>query len=279
MSETFGEFVIRDLESLDDYADCIALQDETWGSGFAERVPGAILRVAQKIGGVTAGAFDRDGRMAGFVFGLTGIRDGRLVHWSDMLAVRESYRGRHLGAALKAYQRRRVTLAGVEEMLWTYDPLVSRNAHLNINRLGARPVEYVIDMYGSATGSALHGSLPTDRFVVSWDLTRDHTPVPGAEAVRDEDETLTLANPMDASGMPAVDPAAGVGSSPVRVQIPRDWQEEQRAGGERAMRWRLAVRETVLALLQAGCRVERFVPVPAQGLPYYVFSPPSAVET
>jgi predicted GNAT superfamily acetyltransferase len=164
-------------------------------------------------------------------------------------------------------------------MLWTYDPLVARNAHFNINRLGARPVEYVIDMYGSATGSALHGALPTDRFVVSWDLMREHAPVPGAAAVHHGDMNLPVANPVDASGMPTTDPAAGVGSSPVRVQIPGDWQKEQQAGGERAMRWRLAVRESALALLRHGNRVVRFVPVPVRGLPYYVFSPPSAGDT
>src|SRR5688572_392345 len=65
---------IRDLHSLKDYTDCVAIQEATWGAGFAERVPTAILRVGQKIGGVSAGAFDENGRMVGFVFGLTGVR-------------------------------------------------------------------------------------------------------------------------------------------------------------------------------------------------------------
>ena len=58
---------IRDLSSLQDYADCVALQDETWGTGFSERVPLAVLRVSQMIGGVAAGAFDTSGKMVGFV--------------------------------------------------------------------------------------------------------------------------------------------------------------------------------------------------------------------
>ena len=84
---------IRDLSSLQDYADCVALQDETWGAGFSERVPTAILRVSQIIGGVAAGAFDKSGKMVGFVFGMTGVHGRELVHWSDMLAVREELRG------------------------------------------------------------------------------------------------------------------------------------------------------------------------------------------
>ena len=48
----------------------------------------SILLVAQKVGGVAAGAFDGQGKLMGFVFGLTGVENGAIVHWSDMLAVR-----------------------------------------------------------------------------------------------------------------------------------------------------------------------------------------------
>src|SRR5512134_2572456 len=116
---------IRDLATLEEYQECCEIQEETWGRGFSERVPGAILRVSQKIGGVTAGAFNADGRMVGFVFGMTGIRDGRLAHWSDMLAVREEARGHHIGDQLKHFQREKVRALGVEVMFWTFDPLVA----------------------------------------------------------------------------------------------------------------------------------------------------------
>lgn len=262
--------LIRDLVSMDDFLACLAMQDETWGSEFAERVPPAILRVAQYIGGVNAGAFDDAGVMIGFVFGMTGVRDGMLVHWSDMLAVRQTYRDHHIGAALKEYQRRKVAALGVQRMMWTYDPLVARNAHLNINRLGAIPAEYVPDMYGSGTGSALHGSLPTDRFIVSWDLGRDHTPVSSADAARTDDAQLPLANPVDSSGVPRFDAAVRGSTGDVRVQIPRDLQDEQRAGGERPLHWRLAVRDSIVPLLARGHRVTRFVPASGDRHPYYV---------
>src|SRR5262245_40818455 len=136
-----ASMLIRDLSSLQDYADCVALQDATWGEGFSERVPTAILRVSQLIGGVAAGALDDAGRMAGFVFGMTGMRDGELVHWSDMLAVRQELRSQGLGERLKQYQRDKVLAIGVKAMLWTFDPLQAGNAHFNINHLGAVPVE------------------------------------------------------------------------------------------------------------------------------------------
>ena len=75
-------------------------------------------------------------------------------------------------------------------MLWTSDPLVARNAHFNINRLGALPVEYVENIYGANTGSTLHGALPTDRTVIAWQLSKVHAPVPGAARERPGDATL-----------------------------------------------------------------------------------------
>ncbi len=180
---------IRDFTSLTDYDACGALQDAIWGAGFSERVPGAILRVSQKIGGVSAGAFDESGQLVGFVFGMTGLKDGALVHWSDMLAVAPRARGLNLGERLKQHQREAVRAIGVTTMYWTADPLVARNAHFNINHLGAIPAEYVENMYGENTGSVLHGAMPTDRAVYRWDLTgassttRDGIPSAADEAL------------------------------------------------------------------------------------------------
>lgn len=260
---------IRDLATLEEYQECCEIQEETWGRGFSERVPGAILRVSQKIGGVTAGAFNADGRMVGFVFGMTGIRDGRLAHWSDMLAVREEARGHHIGDQLKHFQREKVRALGVEVMFWTFDPLVARNAHFNINRLGARPVEYVVDMYGSNTGSALHGKLPTDRVVLGWEIDSRHVPWLGMDAPREGDGDTPMINPLRNGGSPAVELAD---QAPlVRVQIPHDATALDEAS---ALDWRFAVRDAFQHYLGQGYQVNRFVRCGSKALPYYVFSRP-----
>ena len=101
---------------------------------------------------------------------MTGVRDGALVHWSDMLAVGPEARDRGIGRRLKLYQRSLVAELGVTQILWTFDPLVARNAHLNLNALGARVIDYVPDMYGADTGSTLHQGIGTDRFVVAWEV-------------------------------------------------------------------------------------------------------------
>lgn len=165
-----AQHTVRHFASLDDYRACIALQEEVWGDGFSERVPTAILKVGQELGGVSAGAFDPRGRLDGFVFGLTGLDgDNEPVHWSDMLAVRADVAGRGLATRLKWFQRRVVLDRGVTRMLWTFDPLRARNAHLNLNKLGAVVREYRENMYGE-TDSELHRGIGTDRFVALWRL-------------------------------------------------------------------------------------------------------------
>ena len=167
MSEPYS---IRRLETIEEFRACVELQEETWGLGFSERVPPAILKVSQMLGGVSAGAFNRLGRLVGFVFGMTGPRDGEVVHWSDMLAVRPEARDTGLGSRLKAYQREQVLGLGVDKMFWTFDPLQSRNAYVNLSKLGAVVREYERDMYGD-TDSPLHRGIGTDRLVALWQLS------------------------------------------------------------------------------------------------------------
>ena len=268
MTDPLRTITIRELATLEEYLECCEIQEETWGRGFSERVPTAILRVSQKIGGVTAGAFDADGRMIGFVFGLTGLRDGRPAHWSDMLAVREEARGHHIGDQLKRYQRERVRELGVDLMLWTYDPLVARNAHFNFNRLGAFPVEYVENMYGDNTGSTLHGALATDRFVIGWTLSTAERHETAIAAPQEGDADIPLANPLDECGLPVL--ALPDIAPAVRVQIPHEMSAVQHAGPLAATRWRLTVRDAMVSLYKRGFSATRFVRGAPGRLPYYV---------
>ena len=118
-----GSYSIRPFSTIEEYRACVDLQEETWGHGFSERVSPAILKVSQMLGGVAAGAYDRDGHLVGFVYGMTGVRDGEVVHWSDMLAVKRGLRDTGLGRKLKAHQREVLLARDVTKMHWTFDPL------------------------------------------------------------------------------------------------------------------------------------------------------------
>ena len=263
-----GGIVIRDCATLEEYLECVAIQEETWGRGFSERVPAAILRVTQRVGGVTAAAFDAHGRMLGFVFGMTGVQGHELVHWSDMLAVRPEARGRHLGERLKHYQRDKVCTLGVSRMMWTFDPLVSRNAHFNINRLGAVPTEYAVNMYGT-TRSALHGVLPTDRFIVAWDCAT--TTSRGTHEDNGAYADVPLLNPVS-NGTPSF---SDVDNPRLRVQIPVDIQPILQDQPALATRWRDVTRRAFAERLADGYSVTAFVRADEQSdgeLPYYVLT-------
>jgi predicted GNAT superfamily acetyltransferase len=163
------DVIIRPLEGRAEMEQCVELQRTTWGADFHETVPPAILWVAQQTGGIASGAFTRDGRLLGFVFGMSGVRDGRLVHWSDMLAVHPEARGAGLGVALKLHQRQLLLERGIEIVYWTFEPLEARNAYLNFRRLGIVVREYMRDVYGD-TGSDLHAGIGTDRLLAEWHL-------------------------------------------------------------------------------------------------------------
>jgi predicted GNAT superfamily acetyltransferase len=180
-----------------------------------------------------------------------------------MLAVRADARGGHIGQRLKLYQRDLVRAVGVDTMHWTFDPLVARNAHLNLTRLGARAIEYVPDMYGTNTGSPIHGALPTDRVIVAWDLTRPPDPVerPSRPGL--------LVNPPAADGLPSLNGL--LDASVVRIAIPRDLEAES---NERRGVWRQVTRAAFESYLGRGYEVVGFRRGQGGELPSYELSAP-----
>lgn len=264
---------IRPFRTFDEFRACVALQEQVWGEGFSERVPVAILKVSQRLGGIAAGAWDEWGELAGFVFGLTGVRDGEVVHWSDMLAVRPELRDAGLGSRLKWYQRRVLLEAGIRRVYWTFDPLESRNAYLNLERLGAVAREYEPDMYGDSD-SPLHAGLGTDRLIALWELDAPRVesrhegreagesqeegrpgeeapePVPALEATGDS------AGAGSGEGLPRPGrPVQGLDARALSVTIPSGIQELKARDPELAREWRLAVRTVLMHYLSRGWEV------------------------
>jgi predicted GNAT superfamily acetyltransferase len=248
---------IRTLANRSEMQACVDLQKATWGEGFTDVVPASILKVCQRIGGVAVGAFDGDNALLGFVFGLTGVERGRIVHWSDMLAVRPEARNLGLGRRLKEYQRHAVRDLGGSVIYWTFDPLVGRNAHLNFNRLGVRLAEYVDDMYG-ITDSSLHGGIPTDRIIVAWPTRDEEIEAGVAEAER-------ILESVDCRQSPIATPewisgAAGAAILPhcIRVEIPADGESLLYDAPSEAARWRQLVRLGMRWGLNAGYTISAF---------------------
>ncbi len=211
---TYTDATIRPLTSQADYLACVDLQYETWGKGFVDCVPPAVLQISAKVGGVAAGAFEASGKMLGFVFGLAGWKDGERCHWSHMLAVRQEAQNRGIGRALKVFQRQELLGRDIDTMYWTFDPLVARNAHLNLQKLGAQVVEYVRDMYGVDEASITDSIIGSDRFVVRWDLKTGA--VGGSTSLRTTEQVTA-----DAPLVVAQDDATGTELVEIQMRVPR----------------------------------------------------------
>lgn len=161
---------IRALHTEQEFQDAVQLQKDIWGFNDIELLPVRLFIVATKVGGQALGAFDGK-RMVGFCLAIPGLKPGggSYLH-SHMLGVTPEYRDSGVGRQLKLKQREDALARGIELVEWTFDPLEIKNAHLNIERLGAIVRRYVRNQYGTTT-SHLHGGLPTDRCVAEWWIT------------------------------------------------------------------------------------------------------------
>ena len=165
-----AEYTIRLLESPEDMTLAEDLQRSVWHGSETDVVPAHVLITAAHNGGVTLGAFAQD-KMIGFVFGFPGLEftpDGpRPKHCSHMMGIHPDYRDGGIGFALKRAQWQMVRHQGLDHITWTFDPLMSRNAYLNIAKLGAVCSTYRRSEYGEMR-DGLNAGLPSDRFQVDW---------------------------------------------------------------------------------------------------------------
>jgi len=249
---------LRSFSSAEDYQACVDLQRVTWGRDFSDVVPLSILKINQKVGGVSAGAFAADGRLLGFVWGMTGVRDGKPFHWSHMLAVTPEARDLKLGERLKWFQRELLLPLGVEDVEWTYDPLEARNAHLNLDKLGAEVKEYVEDMYAGEMGSELARGIGSDRFIVRWRIASPR--VEAARAGHPSGPDLSAFASAPILGVESADAAVPLPASPhVRIEIPAEIQAIKNGDLGLAASWRQSTRRAFLHYLGRGYRVTAYL--------------------
>lgn len=163
-----ADIVVRPLHTLDEFRRCVQIAREVWGDSDLDTEPYVTLAIADHTGGQVLGAFDGD-LMVGFTKAYVGLHGQKPYLHSHMTGVLPSHRDRRVGRYLKLFQREDALRRGIRLVEWTFDPLETKNAHFNINRLGAICRRYIPNFYGITT-SPLHRGLPTDRLLVEWHL-------------------------------------------------------------------------------------------------------------
>lgn len=210
---------VRPLSGPAEMRAAVALYREVFRLGDTDPAvsPRLLISLARN-GGSVVGAFD-GGEMVGFAYGFGGVDpSGAVYHYSQMAAVRDDQQGRGVGRALKLGQRDQVLATGVTAMRWSFDPVRTRNAHFNLDVLGAVARWFEPNLLGVEDVGRDRG-MRTDRLIVEWDLTAgpppaaDRWPAPPpvgwGETARDGDAVL-LGLPADWDAHVAADRDASI---------------------------------------------------------------------
>jgi predicted GNAT superfamily acetyltransferase len=158
--------LVRPLQEVEEMSIGVDIQRRVWGHSEIDTVPGQVFVVAHETGGQVLGAFQQ-GKAIGFALAFVGAHRGAVYLHSHMVGVLPEFQDRGVGRLLKLAQRDDAIARGIDLIEWTFDPLQLKNAHFNLERLGAIVRRYIPDCYGR-TSSPLHAGLPTYRLVAEW---------------------------------------------------------------------------------------------------------------
>ena len=242
---------IREIIDPEALSEVGALFDRIWPPlpGHGPEIAPGLLRLWLHTGQYLAGAFAGERLVAASV-GFLGERPRRSLH-SHITGVAPDFAGQGIGTALKQHQRSWARARDIATITWTFDPLVARNAHFNLNRLAARPVAYLPDFYG-AMPDAVNAGSPTDRLFVHWDLDVRPASVASGLAARTRRAGPTrFALVIGPEGEPErVTPPPGPG--PLAIGLPADIEALRRTDPAGAYRWRLELRRVLAPMLGTG---------------------------
>ena len=262
---------IRDLNSVADLERVLLLEKEVWKCSDADITPLALAVATLHAGSIWLGGFDGE-NLIGFVFAFPSLLQParpsnsapyQVGFHSHMLAVREPYRDAGVGYELKLAQRQKALGLGITEMTWTFDPLRSRNAHLNFSKLGVVSSSYRVDFYGSATTSPLDAN-GTDRLWVTWRMSdkRIEERLRGKAVQSEVLDALTHVPPLvrfNGNGVPVEgDLSQALRRQRIAIEIPGDIERIEREDRELARRWRLTTRRAFTESLGHGFVVTEF---------------------
>jgi predicted GNAT superfamily acetyltransferase len=235
------------LHDLDGQQDLVDLFCRIWRGTPDQLLNTNTVRALAHSGNYVVGAY-RGEKLVGAAVAFLG--EGHLH--SHITGVEPGLQGAGVGFALKQDQRAWCLERGIETVRWTFDPLVSRNAYFNLQKLGGSAEAYLPDFYGPMADGVNLGDA-SDRLYLRWDLASPRAVAAAhgkpAEVTAFGVETL-LTRDGDEPG--EARPATGAA---VTVAVPEDIEALRAARPETAARWRYAVRAALTTTLDSGYQI------------------------
>lgn len=251
------------IEKPEELMQCEWLQKEIWGPNELFVVPAHQLIAAVKGGGIVLGAFNPEGKLVGFCYGFIGIWNKKLVLHSHILGVLKAYRAQGIGYRLKLEQRKYALEQSIDLITWTFDPLESANANLNIHKLGGVSHKYYVNFYGTLDDE-LNQGLASDRLLVEWHLNSKRVVARAAVEEEQEDEIppyfqITRVEKDKIGYLRLIDYILDRTDNRLLLQIPYNFQKLKQISIEAATEWRNKTRKLFIHYFSQGYVVTDFL--------------------
>jgi len=224
-----SQIQVRRLETLTDQTLGRQIFDQTWAMDSGTEITPNLLQAMVHSGAYLSGAFI-DEKCVGAAFAFPATTEGLHLH-SHMTAVLDEYRDKGIGYSLKIDQWNWAKKNNYKEITWTFDPLVARNAKLNLIKLGIDISAYYPNFYGDMP-DALNAGDESDRVMASWKVEGDQ---PVAKSV--------ITNPDKADTL---------------IKIPEDIVAIRSEDISENLKWRHKVREEFMRAFEKGGKVVGF---------------------
>ena len=209
---------------------------------------------AVKNGGLMLGAFAGD-QLVGFSYGFPGFSNGKLYLCSHMLGVHPDYRQLGIGKLLKEEQRKLAQEIGYDLITWTFDPLESRNAYLNIGKLCGISNTYLENCYGEME-DGLNKGLPTDRLQIEWWISSERVVEKWTPQTADYHRPSLVEK--SEKGNPTMDidwEKLDTACEGIEIPVPANIQGIKSEEPELALKWRMKIRIVFQKLFDAGYEI------------------------
>jgi predicted GNAT superfamily acetyltransferase len=240
---------VVDASELDQLRAVEALLVTVWStSPHAPPLPTDLLRSISHAGCNVTAAYTHDGVLCGAAVAI--VSPGKPSMYSLIAGVLPGLADAGVGFALKQHQRAWALARGIETMIWTFDPLVSRNARFNLTKLGAHAHEYLENFYGPMD-DGINANDVSDRLVAVWPLTSEESTAcsEGFPVVTD----LPLHSPADVRGTgPDGQPNLIDAEGSMWLRVPTDIVGLRGRDPALAATWRAIVRETFITAFARG---------------------------